>query len=293
MIPPREQWAIQIDVCNHCPRSCANCTRLLSHAAEPFYMDIPTFDLACRALADFPTESEPDRQGRRKIIGIIGGEPLMHPRFAELVTIMRRIIPDVRHRGLWTGVDYSTHIHEPAVRRLIGDKPSLSVRPGAKTGYLNCNRHNTPCFHQPVLIAIQEVVHDEGQMWAMIDQCPLQQEWSGAITPRGFWFCEVAAALDMVFDGPGGLPITPGCWMHGIAEYRSQAEWACPKCGMALPLKPRRDSENRDDISPGNYEALLKLGSPRLKRGEYILYDTALTNEFAGEWKPLKYLRGR
>lgn len=294
MIPPCEQWAIQIDVTNACFRACSNCTRMLSHAREPFFMDLPTFESACRALASFPAESTPDRNRRRKVVGIMGGEPLLHPQFGELVTIMRRIIPNQVHRGLWTGIDWPQHRHAVAVRRLLGRVPSLSVRPGAKAGYLNCNRHVTPCFHQPVLVAIQEVIHDEAKMWEMIEACPLQRDWSGAITPKGFFFCEVAAAFDTIFDGPGGLPITPDCWCHDLADYREQIERWCPRCGMALPLKPRRDNEERDDISPGNLARLRKLGSPRVKRGEYVLFDAAY-DAYGGEanWQPLRYLRGK
>ena len=133
MIPPRQQWAIQIEATNACTRRCANCTRLVPHVREPYFMDLDTFTRAVDALADFPTQSDPDGIGRDwvnrdgKIIGIMGGEPLLHPRFADLVGIMANRIPK-QNRGLWTGLPLTGHRHE----RLIHE----SFR------YINHNLHD-------------------------------------------------------------------------------------------------------------------------------------------------------
>jgi hypothetical protein len=288
VIPPREQWCIQIDVTNACPRRCANCTRLLAHARARWDMTPDDFARAVDALADFPAESTPDRQGRRKVVGMIGGEPLGHPEFPRLCEIMVRALPEMRHRGLWTGVRYEKHRHRAAVERLIGSGRS-------RAGYLNQNLHDRECFHQPVLVAVRDVVDDEAAMWRLIDACPLQREWSSAITPKGFFFCEVAAAMDLVFDGPGGLPVNPACWRHDLAEYRSQIERWCPRCGVCLPLEGRRDRDGVDDVSPGNLDALRRLGSPRILAGQYALFDPDRYHPDARrpDWAPLRYLRKR
>ena len=44
------------------------------------------------------------------------------------------------------------------------------------------------------------------------DKCWIQNLWSASITPKGAFFCEVAAAMDMTLNGPGGWPIEPGWW---------------------------------------------------------------------------------
>ena len=41
----------------------------------------------------------------------------------------------------------------------------------------------------------------------MIDNCWIQSQWSASITPKGGFFCEVAASLDYLFEGPGGYEI--------------------------------------------------------------------------------------
>ena len=289
MIPPRKQWCIQIDVTNACTRACSNCTRMTAHAREPFFMDRACFERACDALATFPTESDPDPFGRRKVVGIIGGEPLLHPEFGVLVTIMRRFLPNAAFRGLWTGVNWPLHRHADDVHRLLGGW-STSVSPGESGGYLNWNMHLPACIHQPVLVAIQDVVHDDARMWELINRCPLQEQWSATITPKGFFFCEVAGAMDMVFDGPGGLPVTPGCWRHDLAEYRGQIEQWCPRCGVCLPLTGRRDDEQQDDVSESNARTLRHLGSPRVLEGAIVPF-SAERWEPPRDWEPLRYKR--
>jgi len=292
MIPPREQWCIQIDVTNACPRRCSNCTRLLAHARKRWDMSVEDFARAVEALEDFPTQSPPDRRGRRKVVGIIGGEPLLHPEFPRLCEIMIEAIPQMRHRGLWTGVRCERHPYRAAVQRLIGPRPSPAATPNERAGYLNQNLHDTQCSHQPVLVAVRDVVHDEAAMWEWIDRCPLQQQWSATITPKGFFFCEVAGALDLVFDGPGGLPVTPACWRHDLAEYRGQIERWCPRCGVCLPLEGRLDSEEVDDISRSNLQTLRRLGSPRVLAGMYAAFDAGKYDPeaFREDWAPLRYL---
>jgi hypothetical protein len=206
MISPAEQWCVQIEC--------------LAHVQEPFFMTVGEFAGAVNALAEFPTKSALDHQGRGKVIGIMGGEPLLHPDFPELAEMVIEVLPEARHRGLWTGLDYREHKHRTAVERLLG------LHHGRGGGYLNHNRHEPPSVHQPVLVAIREVIRDEAAMWKLIDDCWLQKTWSSCITPKGFFFCEVAGALDIIFDGPGGLPIDPQCWRHPLGA-RGVA-WRCP-----------------------------------------------------------------
>jgi hypothetical protein len=278
MIHPRQQWCIQIEVTNACPRSCSNCTRMLAHVQEPFFVTVEQFEQAVLALKSFPTESEPCPKGRRKVVGMIGGEPLMHPEFPILTEIMARHIPP-RHRGLWTGINWQQHKFAGAVDRFLEG--------GA---YLNWNQHNTQCEHQPVLAAIQDIIEDEEEMWEIIGRCPLQADWSGTITPKGFFFCEVAGAMDIVFDGPGGEPVSLGCWKHDLDHYQYQIDRYCPRCGVCLPMDGRRDSENRDDMTESNIVFLRALGSPRVLNRHYVTTDVSSVRARKG-WNPLRYLK--
>ena len=283
MIPPREQWCIQIDVTNACVRACSNCTRMLAHARSTFHMSPHTFERALQALAAFPSTSPPDHRGRQKVVGIIGGEPLLHPDFAELCHLMASHIPNPRERGLWTGIAWRSTPHRKLIEEVFP--------PGV--AYINPNDHTGKIYHHPVLVAACDVIPDEAEMWKAINACELQEQWSATITPKGFFFCEVAGAFDTIFEGPGGLRIEPDCWRHDLDAYHAQIERWCPCCGICLRhLGKRRDFEGRDDISPTNLEALRALGSPRLLRGDYVLYDPAATAPYAGA-SPINYLKGR
>jgi len=284
MIPPGEQWCIQIDVTNACPRRCSNCTRMLAHSLTTWHMPVEVFERAVHALADFPLESPPDRQGRVKRIGIIGGEPLLHPDFHSLCRLLAEAVPDPRHRGLWTGLHWQSHPHREIVEETF--PPGIA--------YINPNDHSGQVYHHPVLVASRDVLGDTPELWSAIQACELQELWSGTITPKGFFFCEVAGAFDMVFGGPGGVPIEPGCWAHGLDAYRAQMlEW-CPRCGMCLrELGKRRDREGRDDISGTNLSLLRALGSPRVLRGDYVPYqaEASAAGPFQGA-SSINYLKG-
>lgn len=272
MIDPTEQWCMQIDVTNVCPRKCSNCTHLTPHAALPYSMSIDCFAHCVDAVADFPAESVPSKASRLKLIGIIGGEPLLHPQFADLACILASKIPR-EHRGLWTGL----HWERTQCADVIEEVFPLE--------YIHVNQHTTACRHTPVLVSVSDVVPDTDERARLIDDCWLQKRWASSMTPKGFFFCEVAAAMDIVFDGPGGLPIEPGCWRRPLEDFCDQIERWCYRCGVPLNLEGRLDAEGIDDITESNLRALKK--SPRVRAGEYALY----AGEGARVAEPWKYLQ--
>ncbi len=281
MIPPRQQWCIQIEVTNACRRACSNCTRALPHARQPFFIDIQSFEKCLKAVADFPRLGQPGpnmHNTGRKVIGLIGGEPLLHPEFPRLCELMRQYVPDIVNRGLWTGWADGLHRYRDLIAATFGPAS-------------NYNFHDPPSVHQPILVAIRELVPDEAKMWRWIEGCWVQRIWSSSATRKGFFYCEVAAALDEIFDGPGGLPLEPGCWQHDLEAYREQIERWCPRCGCAAPLPGRLDNEQLDDVSPGNLAELTRLGSPRVAAGAVRVFDCSGYDpqRYAPGWTPNIY----
>ena len=277
---PAEQWAIQIDVTNLCGRACSNCTRLTAHVTKPYEIDTKTYAEAVASVADWVTDSIPDTYGRKKVIGMIGGEPTTHRQFPTLCRILADTIPDRDARGLWTrgGTGYTRH------RGLIEDT----------FGYMNFNDHSEECLHTPVLVAAADVIEDPAEMWEKLDACWLPDQWAGAITPRGFFFCEVAAALDTVLGGPGGLPVGAGVWDLPLEDFEYQRRHYCPQCGVALKLPRRHDTDRVDDVSASNLEALQAIGSPRIQNGRYALMDKTTLESGAGDTgHASRYLIGR
>jgi len=103
------------------------------------------------------------------------------------------------------------------------------------------------------------------------DNCWVQNLWSASITPKGAFFCEVAAAMDATLGGPGGWKVEPGWWHRKPAGFADQLHW-CELCSAALPM-PARDARGEvDDVSPVWKEKLVQIDSPKLKKG--------LANEF-------------
>jgi hypothetical protein len=239
-------------------------------------MSVEQFKAAAEALKDFPSKSPAEAEGRTKVVGMIGGEPLVHPQFRELCDLLHAAIPARDQCGLWTGLDVTKSVHYDAIRRTFG--------------HANYNNHaKYPSLHQPVLVAIKDAIPDAEKMWELIGKCWVQEKWSATINPRGFYFCEVAAALANILGGPDGLPVEPGCWKRPLKDFRKQIEWACPRCGCALPLQRRADKDRLDDVSPSNMEALKAAGSPAIERCRIL--DTTAYNlaESREKWNPRIY----
>jgi hypothetical protein len=153
---------------------------------------------------------------------------------------------------------------------------------------LNLNTHETVCKHQSLLIASKDVIPCEADRLALIDKCWVQRRWASGITPKGFFFCEVAAAFDMIFNGPGGLPLEPGVWKKPLSDFSEQMDW-CNYCSAAIPLKPRKDSDEIDDVSPTTLEMLKAVDSPCIKNGKYCLITEGRLKIASEGWKPYVY----
>lgn len=253
-----EMQVIQIDITNACHRSCSNCTRFCGHHKQPFFMDLPTFRRAVDSLVDFPG-----------MVGIMGGEPLLHPEFPEMARYLRDTIRRKERRGLFTTLPPHRMKHAELIREVFG--------------HMSLNDHaSNRVLHQPVLVASEEVVADPVERERLIDNCWVQLYWSASITPKGAFFCEVAAAMSQLFDGSPGWPVEPGWWRRGPADFTEQRREFCNKCGCSVPLKRRPSTEEVDDVSPGNLARLEQVGSPKVRRRKLQVY----TGDLEDGWRP-------
>lgn len=239
-------------------------------------MDLDTIRKAILSLEGFP--------GR---VGIMGGEPTLHPQFREAMKIVREMIPDRRRREFWTSGFKWTEYREDILETFDKDRISYN------------DHSQTTGRHAPLLVAIEEVVDDPELRKILIDNCPFQARWSASITPKGAFFCEIAGAQDWLFDGPGGYPIEPGWWKKTPGEFQDQVERYCGKCSGAIPLETLsdnrggRDGLSKDVVSPGNLDRLKKAGSPRISKGGYEIFSRKITKEEIQErlpsWKPRQF----
>lgn len=308
MRSPASMDTIQIELTSSCVKRCSNCTRFSGTKQKEFFLEESEFRAAIDSLVEFALTSP------KGLVGFMGGDPLLHPKFAEFCDYALSKIPREK-LGLWSTF--------PSGAKYRGYREVI-----CKTfGNILLNDHSRDdILHAPVLMASEEffrkpcpdcdgtgsgqicidgfksllgtpisitdircprcdgsgMITDDVALFQAVDRCWVQESWSASINPKGAWFCEVAAALSDLFDGPEGWKVEPGWWKRTPKDFAAQMDWACRKCGAALPISRVRNSQdNRDDVSPGNLERLKDIKSRKVARGEVAVrnfeFDQKLT----------------
>jgi len=213
-------------------------------------MELEEVKAAIDSLKQFP-----------KIVGIMGGEPLLHPQFEEICRYMQTVIPKERC-GLWTTLPkgferYRETIVETFDNIFINDHTRDDI------------------LHHPVLVASEEVDLPGWYKDYLVSKCWVQESWSACINPKGGWFCEVAGALAMLLDvNDLAWEINDAWWLKSPQHFVKQMKM-CHFCGEAMPLLKRASVEGIDDISPKMLERL-KETSPKVKRGKVEVHNGEL-----------------
>jgi hypothetical protein len=260
MVAPAEQKIIQVLITDACPRRCSNCTQLVGHRREPVWMDEATFQRAVGSLDAYPG-----------MLGVMGGEPTLHPQFAEFSRHLAARRPDPApgleqydaavdwagamherlrwhpwRKGLWTGLGPGYRRHYELIQ--------------ATYRYQCVNDHRGGGRHLALLLPRQDLGVPDAEWRRYRDACWLQRRWSAMVTPRGAYFCEVAAALARTFGGPDGWPIEPEWWRRTPAEFGAQLEM-CELCSACLPVPSRLDADDTDQVTAAMAERLRAAGS--------------------------------
>jgi len=273
MKPIYDAWLCQIDVTNVCGQRCAYCTRYIRHLRpdQKFNMSIDTFRKALESLEGWP-----------KQIGIIGGEPTLHPQFEEICLILQKEVPREKV-GLWS----SGSTKYDGYKELIDET----------FGFVAYNEHDEyqkeVCLHQPITVAADDVVEDIEYRKELINNCWLQRTWCPTITPKGCFFCEVAGALDSLLDGPGGYPIKKGWWNKKPEDFQDQVKRYCGLCGAAVPMKREPLSVKKEKFSAHLLEIFKKHKLRRLSKEDVELVEKKFTIEelekLKWSWDPGNY----
>lgn len=233
---------LQIWVTRDCNLACTHCTQGSNLKGKTGRITPEQFEVAVKSLKDY-----------FGVVGMFGGNPAMHPQFDELCKIMRAHIPFHR-RGLWCNdlmgkgaharitfnpnvSNLNVHMSSKAHDEMVRDWPEAArVVKG-----LDGDSH-----HAPTMVALKDVISDEGERWELISKCDVNQNWSAMICVvrnelRGF-FCEIAGAHAMLHqhepDYPDlGVPIEPGWWNKPMTAFSEQAKFHCHDCGVPLRAK--------------------------------------------------------
>jgi hypothetical protein len=231
-------------------------------------MDMETVQTAVNSLVDYP-----------RMIGIMGGEPLLHPNFVEICNYLHSKVPSVKC-GLWTCFPKGFEHYREVICETFGN---IFLNDHSREDVLHC----------PVLVQAEEVTGlDTFHKWYLIEHCWVQEGWSASINPKGAFFCEVAAALSMVLDKNESWPVEPGWWKRTPKDFVKQMETYCMHCGCAMPLGARKSIDKVDDISPKMLE-LLK-DSPKVLKGNYVVHDLKmdLSSQDMASYKDESYRKG-
>lgn len=277
MIDPKYMRCIQIVVTNKCNKNCCHCSQVCPHIPKDklYEMSLEQFEKALQSLEGFPGE-----------VGIFGGEPTICKDFEGYCKLLQKYFPVRCQHGLWTnGFKYDKY------RDLIQE-----TFPKEQVAY-NEHEEVQPCWHQPNQIAISEVfdghitakgkitgsdvISDFSLMNKIIDNCWVNLRWSAVINPRGVYFCEVAAAKAILYDGPKGLPVEKDWWKRPIKDYRYLIDTICPTCSMCLPMPMKaNDKQKYDNVSKLLGRELILKDSPKAWRNETKIIDMKPLRDF-------------
>lgn len=293
MRSPAQMDIIQIEITNACLHRCSNCTRFCGHHKKPFFMDLDIFAKAVDSLADYPG-----------MVGIMGGEPTIHPHFAEIAKrIADKRKPDpkvflplkepVKDFAAYRHSYLAAHSHKVGLWTSLGDKYYENFELIQDVfGYQCVNDHQNPGLHQALMITRSELGIPDAEWIQMRDKCWIQNLWSASITPKGAFFCEIAAAMDALFDGPGGWHVEPGWWRRTPEDFKDQLHW-CELCSAALKVPGFQANAEKDIVSPALLERLKAIGSPKIGHGAFSVFDVKHydSSKYAGNTKNgLSYL---
>lgn len=248
-----EAWLIQIEVTNVCHKRCSHCSRAVPHIAKPFFMELEQVEKGLQSLKMWP-----------KGVGCMGGEPTLHPKFEQICNLYKKYVPRKR-AGLWSSGGPRYKFYETLIKETFG--------------ILLYNDHSEVGKHQPLMVGSEECVPDKTLREKLIDSCWLQKYWSPAITPKGAFFCEVAAVFDFLFDGPGGYELTNLWWLKNPDGFVDQRDRYCGFCSIPVPFPPLPNNLQYDYVSPGNAGRLRLAGSPWAKSGRMKIIDERFDEE--------------
>lgn len=296
MKPIENSQGIHLDITNVCHLKCINCTRFIAHLRKDQRksMTMEQIRTAFDSLEGWHDHMPASPvTGKPPWIGIMGGEPSLHPQFEEFLYEVRARFPkratfgERGAVGLWsTGTTPQFKKYQKLIYEVFG--------------FVILNPHDDyqqeTCEHQPISVAIDEVVDDLEMREFLISHCWVQRQWCPTINHFGAYFCEVAAASDALLgEGKRAWPVVPGWWkkIPGVdGKYGEQSE-LCYKCSMPIPMDRDRLKTEVTKISPNLLKTFRDLGLKGVDADQVQEVDKKVTNEFILEkykrWYPGNY----
>lgn len=269
MKSPKDMAIIQIDITNACMNKCSNCTRHCGWHEKPFFMDFDTFKRAVDSLDGF-----------KGTIGVIGGQPTLHPQFQKFMDYLNQKFPDDYKKPIiipetdlnnYRQKNWTIYRKKVLLSSVNKNYYKYFQKINDTFGFQFINDHANDGQHQALLVARKDLGISDEQFFKLRDECWIQNLWSASITPKGCFFCQVAGSLDMLFDGPGGWPIQKGWYIRRPQDFQDQIHW-CELCGACLKTPSRKAHDQIDIISPTLYSMLKDKKAYKAIHKDYTIF---------------------
>lgn len=274
MNPINESWVAHLDVTGRCQHACTYCSRYSRHLRtdQRYDMSLQQVEQALQSLEGWPN-----------LVGLIGGEPVLHPQFAEICRLYQKYFPKEKCY-LWTsgGPKYQEYL--PVINETFI--------------YICYNEHNEhqkeTCRHQPLTLAIDEMIPDKELRDKLIDNCWVQLTWAPTINYFGAYFCEVGAAQDLILnEGKNAWPVENGWWHKTPEQFQDQVQALCGKCGMAIPTERQLIKDTKEKFTPLLLEEFRAKGLRKVSDDDVeVVYDTLSKEQIQqniSKWYPGNY----
>lgn len=268
MVPPgqprRGKWrsgVMQIHLTRACDLGCSNCTQGSQFGGKTDFITLENFETACQSM-----------EGYFGLIGVFGGNPALHPQFADICAILRKYFPQDQC-GIWCNhprgnaavmrqtfnpgmSNLNCHLRSEAYAEFKRDWPE-----SCPFGLDKDSRHS------PVHGNMARFVPDEAERWNLISHCDINQHWSAMLCQfRGelrAFFCEIAGSQAILNQHnpeypDTGMQVTPGWWRKPMQDFAEQVRFHCHRC--LVPLRGHGALAQQESITSVTEEyAHLKL----------------------------------
>lgn len=260
----RDKWCAMIDVNSICYHNCTYCCKYTRHLRKDqrWSKSLAELERDISTLLDYPGK-----------IGLTGGDPLNNPDIEGMCDLVKKMLP--KHKVVIFTSSPKVKQYKALIDETFGEV------------YINMHTkaQKEICLHQPLTLAVGDMVPDKEVRDLLIDNCWCGNSWSPIIGRNRAFFCDCADGIDAVLDMKGGFPIEEGWWRRDVRE---QMEQYCHLCGMCLPYPRQALKDGNEKFSRGLYERFVANGNRNMDKVAVI--DEVLTREKIMEnlvgWEP-------
>ena len=259
---------LQIWVTRACDKSCFACTQGSNLGGKPGMISLEHFEQACQSL-----------QGYFGVVGIFGGNPVLHPKFEQLCEIYTKYFP-YEQRGIWCNhpkgkgtllrqvfnpavSNLNVHLDQEAYDEFCKDWPESKA---VLKGLEGDSRHSSP------FVALKDVIEDEQKRWDLIAGCDINRYWSAMVCVVGGklkgYFCEIAGSQAMLHENDPNYPdhgvdATVGWWRNPIEDFADQISFYCHRCGIPLRAKGELAITGKNEFVSQTHQLVYKPKTPK------------------------------